>query len=320
MRHVVPGFVHRPGLHCGSTAMADALRTVGLDLPEEMALGLGAGPAFLWFEGPGLSPSRFFLGRSVSFEHDLCDRLGLLFDEVAVAGTDEAWRQIKARLDAGRVVLALTDLRYLPYFGSRTHFNGHRVVVAGYDDEAGTALLADSHFEGLRDVPLEDLARALASDAPPLTSTDCFFGSLSPPASPPDLRAAARDAVRANAAQMLAPSEAGGVGGVEQLARSLPSWSTAPDAAWCARFAAQVIEKRGNGGGLFRRMYARFLHDAAFECLVPLALEAARTWTSLAEALRVASEQPAPDFAEAAARARTVAAAERALWTAARAG
>ena len=35
--------MHRKGLHCGSTAMGDALRRLGLDLPEETIFGLGAG-------------------------------------------------------------------------------------------------------------------------------------------------------------------------------------------------------------------------------------------------------------------------------------
>ncbi len=31
---VLAGFQHRPGVHCGSTALADALRARGLDLSE----------------------------------------------------------------------------------------------------------------------------------------------------------------------------------------------------------------------------------------------------------------------------------------------
>ena len=30
-RVLLPGFQHRPGVHCGSTALADALRVRGLD-------------------------------------------------------------------------------------------------------------------------------------------------------------------------------------------------------------------------------------------------------------------------------------------------
>ncbi len=39
---ILPGFQHPPGVDCGSTALADALRARGLDLSEAMVFGLGA--------------------------------------------------------------------------------------------------------------------------------------------------------------------------------------------------------------------------------------------------------------------------------------
>ncbi len=317
MGHVVAGFTHRPGLHCGSTAMADALRLVGVDLTEELALGLGAGPSFLYFQSPALSPSHFFLGRTASFEHDLCARLGVRFDELSVDGFPQAWRQIREWLDADRPVLALTDIRWLPHYASRTHFNGHRIVIAGYDDDR--ALLADSHFPGLVEVPLADLARAMTSDVAPVMTTDCIFGVLERPQVEPRIEPLAREAVRANAAEMLQPSETMGVGGLEALASSLPSWADAPDAAWCGRFAYQVIEKRGCAGGLFRRMHARFLEQAGLVELASLALQAAADWSRLAAELKHASEASSPRFEPAAAVAGEVVRAERLLWEASRA-
>jgi hypothetical protein len=49
---------------------------------------------------------------------------------------------------------------------------------------------------------------------------------------------------------------------MEHLARTFGEWAQAPDWSWCARFAYQVIERRGTGGGNFRRLYARFLSEA----------------------------------------------------------
>jgi hypothetical protein len=62
-----------------------------------------------------------------------------------------------------------------------------------------------------------------------------------------------------------------------------------------------VIELRGTGGGLFRRMYARFLEEAGLSELSALAVRSADAFSGLAERL-------APD------RARACAAAEEALW------
>jgi hypothetical protein len=55
-----------------------------------------------------------------------------------------------------------------------------------------------------------------------------------------------------------------------------------------------VIERRGTGGGNFRRMYARFLEEAGYEQFV-LCDEAANRWTSVAEAARAASESDEPE-------------------------
>lgn len=43
----IEGFSHRPGVHCGSTALADALRVRGLDLSEPMVFDGMAGVAAL---------------------------------------------------------------------------------------------------------------------------------------------------------------------------------------------------------------------------------------------------------------------------------
>lgn len=323
MRVVVPGFEHRPGVHCGSTAMADALRTVGIDLSEELAFGLGAGAGFFYLSG--FVPSHFFLGRSATYEQDLCARLSVPFDEAPVAEFDEAWRRMRAHVDAGRVVLFLADLRWFPHYRTRTHFNGHRVVLAGYDAAAEVALVADTDFPGLVEVPLPELQKAMTSAAPPVPSPECFFGVLAPPTQPLNLAAQGRAALRQAADSQLEAEGTFGLAGMELLVRELPAWGGAPDAARCARYSAGVIEKRGNGGGLFRRLYSRFLlelgqrtADPAVAALAPLSLGAADAWTALAEEFARLSEEPAPDFTRAAELARAVLQAERALWSACR--
>jgi hypothetical protein len=55
-----------------------------------------------------------------------------------------------------------------------------------------------------------------------------------------------------------------------------------------------VIERRGTGGGNFRRMYSRFLEEAGYEESA-LAAEAAEDWSNLALAARTASEPEQPD-------------------------
>ena len=112
--------------------------------------------------------------------------------------------------------------------------------------------------------------------------------------------------------------------GIEHFARQLPGWSKRPDVLPLSSFNASCIEKFGNGGGNFRRLYAGFL-DWARELdsrLVPahagkLAREAANGWTAASTCLyRVAEEGPVPAlFEEAARHMENVAATERRLFT-----
>jgi hypothetical protein len=119
---------------------------------------------------------------------------------------------------------------------------------------------------------------------------------------------------------MLEPAwgEFAGLPAIERLRAEAGSWpEVAEDWQWCARFAYQVIERRGTGGGAFRRMYARFLEQAG-RSEARLAAAAATCWTELADAFKAASEGEAPDAAlwrQVAEAAGRVAGAERRLWT-----
>jgi hypothetical protein len=109
-----------------------------------------------------------------------------------------------------------------------------------------------------------------------------------------------------------------GVPALERLAAEAGAWPEAvEDWQWCARFAYQVIERRGTGGGCFRLMYSRFLEEAGRE-EAPLAAEAAARWTELAETFKAASEnnEPQPQLWRAVGEgAERVLEAERRLWT-----
>ena len=73
---------------------------------------------------------------------------------------------------------------------------------------------------------------------------------------------------------------------LRRFAAEAERWpSDAKDWQWCARFAYQVIERRGTGGGNFRLMYSRFLEEAGYQDDAGRARHAAENWTALADAL-----------------------------------
>jgi hypothetical protein len=314
----VPGYVHRPGNHCGSTALRNLLAFHGIELSEEMAFGLGAGACFYYLTLEDSSPSHWFNGRTARLEESFRDLTGAALEmRTFAAGDEEAWEAARAEVDAGNPALLLTDIYHLDHYGNSAHFPGHAVVLAGYD--ADDALLSDTGFEELQATRLENLARARHSGHPayPLEGHMFTVGAAVDRAA---LLAAAPRAIAAAAKEMVEPTwgEFAGLPAVERLAVEAGSWpEVAPDWEWCARFAYQVIERRGTGGGAFRLMYSRFLEEVD-RPEAPLAAAAAARWTELAEAFRAASEVERPEAALWAAigtAAAAVALAEKRLWS-----
>jgi hypothetical protein len=315
----VPGYVHRPGNHCGSTALRNLLGFHGIELSEEMAFGLGAGASFYYLTLEDSSPSRWFNGRTARLEESFRDLTGAALElRTFAAGDGEAWEAARAEVDAGNPALLLTDIYYLDHYGNSVHFPGHAVVLAGYDDEV--VQLSDTGFEQLQSTRIEHLAQARHSSHPayPLEGHMFTIGAAVDRAA---LEAAVPRAIARAAQEMVEPTwgEFAGLPAVERLAAEAGSWpEIAADWQWCARFAYQVIERRGTGGGAFRLMYSRFLEEAGRE-EAALAASAAARWTELAGAFHAASESDEPEvdlWGAVDGAAKRVAAAETELWTA----
>ena len=162
---MVAGYRHRPGNHCGSTALRNLLAFDGIEISEEMALGLGAGVCFYYLRLDGQSPSRFTNGRVGRLEEQFLELTGLAASPSRPSTTPtRPGRRAREAVDAGRPALLLTDLYYLDHYGKSAHFPGHAVVLAGYDDEV--AYLSDTGFEELQTTRLENLARGAPRQHP----------------------------------------------------------------------------------------------------------------------------------------------------------
>jgi len=302
---ILPRFEHRPGIHCGSTAVADALRVAGVDLSEPMAFGLGAGLGFHYFASPTLSPSHVFHGRSTHLERTACEVIGVQAREHTEEDAARAWEGVRAAVDRGIAPIVSTDLAELPYWSSRTPFGGHRVVLAGYDADRGVALVADTGFPGLQQVPIDALQRARAKMGLPLGAPGHPWIEILPGAEPVPLADAVPEALRRQARDMLLDRDgAAGVSAIERFAEDLPRWTADArderDFIRCVLYGHQMIERRGTGGGLFRSLHARFLAEAEdlLRSLRPLALRSrmealAARWSAIAAAMRDAARERA---------------------------
>lgn len=319
-------FQHFPGAHCGSTALNDVARFYGLPLTEPLCLGLGEGLGFTLIDQPGASPSRMLLGRNRQMESRFFENMGTPFEWRKDDDNARAWTAAKRFTDLNIPVLLRTDLRYFRHYDTKTHFTGHVVVLAGYDDDRAVAAIADAHFQGLQDVPLADLEKARASRHGVSPNRNHAF-PVARFEMPHDRVALFRGAIVRQAQRMLAGRDLGqvvtGTLGMDDLAASFSAWKDAPDWQWCARFGYQMIEKRGTGGGNFRKLYSEFLSQA--ESYLPGAdlgsrarqiMEIADRWSDLAAALKAVSEAETPrGFLEAGRIMGDIAARERAFFT-----
>ncbi len=325
MRYEIPSYVHATGRHCGSGSLVNLCRHHGIAVSEPLVVGLGCGLGFGYFAIQGFSPSRGLFTRGATLESDFCERLGIRLEARRESDPPTAWQKTRRDLLAGGPVMLNSDILELRYFGSKTHFNGHKTLLVGFDDEAQTALISDTEFDDIQTEPFETLSKARASRHPPVMDGGSPWYVFEFPKRLHPLPEAIRTAVALQARRMLEAKPPLGALAIEQAAADLPRWSEAPDWKWCARFAYQIIERRGTGGGAFRKMYAEFLEEAA--PLVPPIGRAglpgqmariASDWTELAAEFKRQSDlERAPDFSAAAAMLGKIGKAEAAFYEAA---
>jgi hypothetical protein len=319
VQYILTGFEHQGGLHCGSTALVNICRYHGHDLSEALCFGLASGLNFFYVSANDLSPSRVFNGRVMELELNFFRNLGmpLTWHE----SDSMPWSAMRDWVSRDVPILLLTDLYYLDYYKSRVHFPGHAVVMVGFDDATGEAILSDTDRDGLQRVGRDTLEQAMSSRAFPLPLNNYWHEV--PPFELPDLRGPVRRALRRAVEEMLSPAmPAQGMPAMRVFAAEMADWHQADDWRWCARFGYEVIERRGTVGGAFRTLYADFL--AEITRLVPelARIEAAprmrtisQTWTALAAALkRIWEELDPARFAAAADIAADVTRQEESFW------
>lgn len=316
---IINNFAHRPGYHCGSTSLANAMNYYGYSLGEAMCFGLGSGLGFFFLIDGGYSPGRVFSGRASSLERYFFRNMGLPFSWNK--GDEFQWDSMRSWLDRDVPVLLLTDLYYLDYFQTSTHFGGHSVLLVGYDSDREVVFLSDSEREDIQENSLKSLARAMKSDAMPFQVRNHWkevaFFEL------PPLNDVIRRALINNCNKMLyPPQDYMGIPGMKKLAADLPGWRhEAEDWQWCARYGYQVIEKRGTGGGGFRKLYYQYLCEAEEYLPVLKEIQAARRmeqisrqWSEMACVLKKISETGEDLFGEAGSLAGEICSAEESFF------
>ena len=303
MKKVIENWVHIPGIHCGSVTLRDVMTYFGYPWSEAMCFGIGGGLGFYYSVNDDISPTRMIFVRGPEMEPSFFSlAVGPAIWKHAYNDTLET---IKSSIDKDTPVIIQTDIYYLDYYDSSTHFPGHIVSVWGYDDASGAMYVADTQFEGLRSVPYADFLEGMGSKDP-ANPLDYNYMDIDPGQNVKPLAEIIPVAIRLNASKMLDGVKGvrgeSGVGKIREWSLDLPDWKNAPDWKWCARFGYQVIKKRGVAGAGFRWIYRDFLKEA--EGIVPglssLGLSARMDvigdkWSDIGALLKAISEKGHPD-------------------------
>ena len=265
MEKIIKNWVHIPGLHCGSVALRDVITYYGYNLSEAMCFGLGGGLGFFYIKGENMSPSKIIHLRGPGMEPNFFSLIDKPTSWKYEPNEEKAFEIAKEWINEEVPILVQTDIFYLDYYKSSTHFPGHVVSVCGYDDKKELVFLADTGFEGLQPVVYENFKKGRTSKALPFPLDNNWFEVNLKKAIPP-LYEIIPEGIRRNAQFMTRGARSlrgeSGVKTIKLWAEELPSWAEALDWRWCVRFAYQVIEKRGTGGGGFRWLYRDFLREA----------------------------------------------------------
>ncbi len=308
MRHVIEDYRIRPGEHCGSASMRGLLEYYcDLSLPEDVVFGLGAGLAGGFIDLRGQADMDYavvIFGRTATFEVDLGRHLGIDYREQTEDDDDHAWAVVRDEVLAGRPTMLAGDIFYLDYRDYKVNFPSHRFVLLGFDDEAEEVYIGDRIRDELETCSLG--AVKVSRNAPTAMSDHNRWGRFHGTTVGNDLRTAAASALQQCSLAMLGkgedpgfPGAVHGIAGIRAYADALPSAAGLDNAPGTASFNAPLLEKFGNGGGNFRRLYAGFLSWAREldEKRVPksapaLCTQAADEWTAASNALFLAKDAP----------------------------
>ncbi len=338
MKALISNYRNIPAEHCGSGAMANLLHFYcDLELAEDVVFGLGAGLDNLYLSLPRQNPSVMLLGRAMTMEANIAKTLGLDYQEHREDDDDKAWAAVKQEVIEGRPTMLSGDIFYLDYREFKVHFPSHRFVLLGFDDKKEQAYIADRIDKEPQACSYGGLRK---SRNPPVgISTYNLWGKFHNTEVKNDWGQACAIALEMCCDQMLtrndeveaagvpsiegAPSMTTGVDAIRKMANSVESWAGEDNAAFQASYMAQCLEKYGNGGGNFRKLYAGFLHwahsqrpDLVGPGLAEQTLAIAGQWTGLSGTLHLAAKDTANTdlWKQASEQAHSIADKEQALF------
>ncbi len=290
VKKIIEDFNHIVGEHCESSSMRDVIEYTGISISEPMIFGLDATMGFIFVDNTKrLNPDAtfnmnlpFFVGgkQGTITENSLaCRILGLSIKKETFKSPDEAWKSSKNLLNQDIPLIILVDMGLLAYFNweDEFHFGMHSVILCGYNEEKNLAYIFDNNFKEILEVPLEELKKArnskFGSKYMQPNNTQFIIRKRVDGKKPP-FPVAVKLALQQVSNHLRAASVNNqGLMGMKLFAKSITKWQDVlkDKIIYSGKPVSKAfitlenlygfIEEYGTGGGLFRKLYSKFLKE-----------------------------------------------------------
>ncbi|UCE16124.1 MAG: BtrH N-terminal domain-containing protein [Candidatus Bathyarchaeota archaeon] len=305
LNNQVEGFVHRPGVHCESSALRDIFEFYRFTFSESMIFGLGSGLGFIYWSSKRM-PYPFVGGRARDFCKNLCGNLGVVAKVNKTSSKTRAYEALRKLIAENVPVMIHVDMPFLKYLGlpEEAHFGGHVVVVAGINENKDTVDIADTDFEKMQTATLKELEEARASKFKPFPPENKWFTFEFPPELTSPKKAIKKSISKTVEAMLEPPIKNLGTKGIKHFANEIVKW---PKEYPPRKLPFQqlydvtyiMLEEDGTGGGCFRYLYSKFLKEASehldFKEVADLGeqyQQVGKKWTKVAHLIRGIPSNP----------------------------
>ncbi|MFH1288434.1 MAG: BtrH N-terminal domain-containing protein [bacterium] len=293
---IIKDFNYFGGKHCETAAIKHILDYRGLNLSEEMLLGLGGGIGFIyWYMKMMPAP---FIGTRNSKVGDctlnICKRIGAEAKIFQTSSTEKGHTELKKLLRQNEPAHIMADMAYFPYFAmpEGAHFGGHAVTVFGIDETENKVYIADRCKKAVT-VTIDELKKARGSKFQPFAPKNKLL-KIKYPSKIKNLEKGITGAINDCCKNMLNPPIKNiGFSGIQKWANLVPNWPKqfkGMNLLVCLFNTFMYIEIGGTGGSGFRPMYSKFLKEASVILNKPglnepadMFIQSAKLWTEIAE-------------------------------------
>lgn len=259
---------HKVGSHCLTTCLCTLFRYYGIDMTEEMFLGLSSGLGFTYVRQ---QEAFIFGGRGGNLEINLSSAIGCKVISHKAEDNEIAWKYNREMLIKGHPLICDVDMSYLPYMVEKLKtrgngFSGHKMLLIGFDDEKEEVYVLEYLWNNIASIKIDEFKKASGSSVKPMSPSNSAAYIEIPKETYP-IKAAIIDAIDVNVNQMKYPVGFGlGLKSMKRFFKELKLWPeicSEEKLRYELDMASQVFEKIGTGGGNFRRIYSRFLKSAS---------------------------------------------------------